>query len=92
MKRHLLLFLLVLALLALLTTVVMAQGDYAHTRPVMAGGGGVSAGGSYDLQGTVGQPVIGVSAGGDYDLSSGFWGWLKSFFDVYLPLVLRNNP
>ena len=38
------------------------------------------------------QPAAGEASGGDNDLSSGFWGWLESFFDVYLPLVLRNNP
>jgi len=59
---------------------------------VIAGGGGFSSGGVYDVQGTIGQPVAGATSGGEHDLSSGFWGWLESFFDVYLPLVLRNNP
>jgi len=92
MKRHLPLLLLVLAGLAILTTVALAQGDYALGRWVIAGGGGTSAGGDYDVQGTIGQPATGATRGGSYDLSSGFWGWLESFFDVYLPLVLRNNP
>jgi hypothetical protein len=55
MKRHLPLILLVFALLALITTVVLAEGDYAIRRSVIAGGGGLSAGGQYDLQGTIGQ-------------------------------------
>jgi hypothetical protein len=92
MKRHLPSILVVLAFLAVLTTVVLAQGSYAMTRSVIAGGGGVSIGGQYDLQGTVGQPVTGTSAQGDYGVSSGFWSWLESFFDVCLPLVLRNSP
>jgi len=92
MKRHLPLVLLVLAILALLTSVVLAEGDYAIQRAVIAGGGGFSSGGSYDVQGTVGQPLTAVSSAGEYDLGSGFWGWLESFFDVYLPLVLRNHP
>jgi len=92
MKRYLPLILLVLAILALLTSVVLAEGDYSISRAVIVGGGGFSSGGAYDVQGTVGQPLTTVSGDGEYDLGSGFWGWLESFFDVYLPLVLRNNP
>jgi hypothetical protein len=92
MKRHPPILLLAVATLAVFTTVVLAQGDYAIGRSVIAGGGGFSVGGAYDLQGTVGQPVTGDSSQGDYSVSSGFWGWVQSFFDVYLPLVRRNNP
>jgi hypothetical protein len=92
MKRHLPILLLALATLAILTTVALAQGGYGMTRSVIAGGGGFSSGGIYDVQGTIGQPVAGASSQGDYGVSSGFWGWVQSFFDVYLPLVLRNNP
>jgi len=92
MKRHLPILLLALAMFAILTTVVLAQGDYSISRSVIAGGGGFSSGGVYDVQGTIGQPVAGATSGGEYDLSAGFWGWLESFFGVYLPLVLRNNP
>jgi len=92
MKQHLPLILLVLAILALLTSVVLARGSYAMGRSAIAGGGGFSSGGSYDVQGTVGQPLTTVSSAGEYLLASGFWGRPESFFDVYLPLVLRNNP
>jgi hypothetical protein len=92
MKRRLSLILLGLTLLALGTSVVFAQGSYAMGRSVIAGGGGFSSGGVYDVQETIGQSVVGTASGGEYDLSSGFWGWLESFFDVYLPLVLRNYP
>jgi len=92
MKRHLPSILLTLAILAALTSAALAQGDYAIPRAVIAGGGGFSTGGQYDLQGTAGQPLAGVSDAGAYDLSSGFWGWLETFFDVYLPLVLRKSP
>ena len=73
-------------------TVALAQGGYSMTRSVIAGGGGVSGGGSYDLEGTIGQPATGVSSQGEYHVASGFWGLVHSFFDVYLPLVLRNSP
>jgi hypothetical protein len=92
MKRDLPPNLTVLALLALLTMVVLAQGGYRMTRSVYAGGGGFSVGGPYDLQGTIGQPVTGASNQGDYDVSSGFWGWIRSFFKMFGPLVLRDNP
>lgn len=36
------------------------------------GGGGTSAGGSYTLTGTIGQPDAGASAGGNYTLTGGF--------------------
>ncbi|MCX6027447.1 MAG: hypothetical protein NTY23_14530 [Chloroflexi bacterium] len=49
------------------------------------------SGGDYDLQGTIGQPVAEASSGGEFDLSSGFWGWLESFLDVYLLIVPRYN-
>ena len=91
MKRRLSLIFIGLALLALGTSVVFAQGSYSLSRSLIAGGGGFSNGGVYGVQGTIGQPVAGTASGGQYDLSSGFWGWLDSFFDVYLPLVLRNS-
>jgi hypothetical protein len=90
--RRLSLILTGLALLAIGTTVIFAQGDYAMTRSVIAGDGGFSSGGVYDVQGTIGQPVAGATSGGEYGLSSGFWGWVQSFFDVYLPLALSNSP
>jgi hypothetical protein len=39
----------------------------------VAGGGGSSSGGSFDLGGTAGQPLTGSSSGGSYSLDSGFW-------------------
>lgn len=37
------------------------------------GGGGVSAGGGYQISGTVGQPDAGVLIGGGYQVNGGFW-------------------
>jgi hypothetical protein len=37
------------------------------------GGGGTSAGGTYTLQGTTGQPDAGVMSGGTYTLQGGYW-------------------
>ena len=58
------------------------------------GGGGLSAGGSYSLDGTLGQPDAGALAGGAYSLSGGFWDqgadalpWGGS---LYLPMVQKG--
>jgi hypothetical protein len=37
------------------------------------GGGGVSIGGTYELQGTTGQPDAGMKTGGTMELSGGYW-------------------
>jgi len=37
------------------------------------GGGGYSAGGMFELEGTIGQPDAGYMAGGDFELEGGFW-------------------
>ena len=39
----------------------------------IAGGGGTSAGGSYSVSGTIGQPDAGAMSGGVYSLTGGFW-------------------
>jgi hypothetical protein len=58
-------------------------------------GGGYtwSAGGTYTLGGTVGQPDAGKLAGGTYTLGGGFWqGGSQAgvVYGVYLPLTLRS--
>lgn len=50
-------------------------GAFVIQKSVIAGGGGRSAGGTFTLDGTIGQPVAGSSSsGGGYDLAGGFWG------------------
>ena len=40
----------------------------------IAGGGGTSTGGTYQVSGTIGQPDAGVAmTGGNYSLTGGFW-------------------
>lgn len=38
----------------------------------MDGGGGPSAGGAFDVLGTIGQPDVGNAAGGSFQLTGGF--------------------
>lgn len=49
-------------------------GQFDLSRNVIAGGGGTSNGGSFKLEGTVGQSVAGTtSVGGSYSGTGGFW-------------------
>ena len=63
----------VLALLFVLAEKASAQ-PFAISWFTIDGGGGTSAGGSYSLSGTIGQPDAGLSSGGSFTLSGGFWG------------------
>ena len=90
MKRETL-FLTLLGLL-LLTTTVLANGpDYTLDWWTVDGGGhAFSEGGGYTLGGTIGQPDAGVMAGDPYTLQGGFWpGGSVDQYCIYLPLVLR---
>jgi len=48
--------------------------QFEITRFTIDGGGVMfSAGGDFELSGTIGQPDAGVLVGGDFELSGGFW-------------------
>ena len=50
-------------------------GTFVIEKSVIAGGGGQTAGGTFTLDGTIGESVAGTtSAGGTFGLSGGFWG------------------
>lgn len=51
------------------------------------GGGGVSTGGVYTIQGTIGQPDAGLSSGGPYSLVGGFWGVVEAVQTPGAPLL-----
>jgi hypothetical protein len=55
----------------------------------VAGGGGDSLGGSYRLQGTVGQSEPGIVAGGIYRLEGGFWYAQAENHRIFVPLVKK---
>jgi hypothetical protein len=51
-----------------------AEGQYSVVWWTVDGGGALaSAGGTFTLAGTVGQPDAGVMTGGTYTLTGGFW-------------------
>jgi hypothetical protein len=44
----------------------------------VAGGGGTSTGGTYQVGGTIGQPdASGAMTGGNYSLTGGFWALIS---------------
>jgi len=51
-----------------------ALADYSINWFTFDSGGGTSAGGTYVLSGTAGQPDAGKLTGGSYTLVGGFWG------------------
>lgn len=51
-----------------------AHAQYEITRYVIAGGGGQSAAGAWELRGTIGQANAGAAlTSGDWALNGGFW-------------------
>src|SRR5687768_1746236 len=50
-------------------------GTFTVTKNVIAAGGGRVSGGSFAVDGTIGQPLAGApSSGAAFTLISGFWG------------------
>lgn len=71
MKPHILLSSIAVTLAA--AAVIAAADDFEITRYTVDCGGGYSAGGNFDLEGTIGQHDAGYMAGGDFELSGGYW-------------------
>jgi hypothetical protein len=68
---------LVLSLCWLVSSLGFAQ-QYSIDWYKVAGGGGTSTGGIYQVNGTIGQPDAGVPmTGGNYSLTSGFWSLIS---------------
>lgn len=62
-----------ICLTALVLPGAAIAGTYDLTWYTIDGGGGVSAGGGFEIAGTIGQPDAGPMAGADYELVGGFW-------------------
>ena len=76
-------FALLLATLGFLGICAQAQ-SYSIDWYKIAGGGGISTGGTYQLNGTIGQPDASVAmTGGNFSLTGGFW----SLYAVQTPAV-----
>ena len=65
-------------LLALLIPAACMAQSYSINWYKIAGGGGVSTGGTYQVSGTIGQPdASGAMTGGSYSVTGGFWALIQ---------------
>jgi hypothetical protein len=99
-KRKMLFVSIALTVLALVFVVASSNTTPASAAPRAAiytidwytiDGGGVMnlQGGTYTLSGTIGQSDAGTLSGGNYKLNSGFWGFVDSLTNLFLPLIMR---
>ena len=85
MKTRLILFL--TGLLALSAQALHAQ-TYSIDWYKVAGGGGTSAGGTYQISGTIGQQDAGgPMTGGNYSLTGGFWSLIAAVQTLGSPIL-----
>jgi hypothetical protein len=62
----------------LLASALHAQSSFSIDWYKIAGGGGTSTGGTYQVAGTIGQPdASGAMSGGNYSLTGGFWSLIS---------------
>jgi hypothetical protein len=65
-------------LLGLLLPALCQAQSYSINWYKIAGGGGTSSGGTYQLSGTIGQPdASGAMTGGNFSLTGGFWSLIS---------------
>jgi hypothetical protein len=87
----------VLTLLALSTLILQPSTARAQQYSIdwykIAGGGGTSTGGTYQVSGTIGQhDAGGPMVGGNYSLTGGFWSLISVVQTAGLPnLVITQN-
>ncbi len=95
--KQIMALILVSLLLTVLGLSVGAVGGYALDWWTVDGGGDVSSGGNFDIQGTAGQPDARVMSGGNFTIEGGFWGGTMVVTPpppvnqiVFLPLMKNN--
>ena len=85
----------IVTLAAALMTVVARAQTYSIDWYKIAGGGGSSTGGTYTVNGTIGQPDAGGPlTGGNYSLTGGFWSLISVVQTAGMPklLIVPNGP
>src|ERR1035437_2991597 len=85
---------LLLSLFLIIPTICIAQ-TYSVDWYKIAGGGGPSTGGTYQVNGTIGQPdASGALSGGQYSVTGGFWSIISVVQTAGLPklLIVPNGP
>lgn len=66
--------LIIISMMVIVSVSAQSGGTFVITKSVIAGGGGTSNGGTFVLDGTIGQPFGGAtSTGGVFGLTSGYW-------------------
>ncbi len=91
MKRWLYALCILAILIGAAWAIDAASGPYLLSWWTADGGGDTSTGGSYTLQGTLGQPDAGTMSQGQVVLTGGFWPGVdaRETARLYLPLVLK---
>jgi hypothetical protein len=95
MIRNQRLILVGLVVVLLAASTALAVDSYEVPWWTVNGGGGTSAGSTFAVSGTLGQPDAGPQLSGtQFSLAGGFWGQageVPTFdFSIYLPLVSRT--
>jgi len=72
-KRTILPTVILVGLLLLVTSGLVQADQHKIVWSTIDGGGGTSTGGTYQLEGTIGQPDAAYSYGGDCEVLGGFW-------------------
>jgi len=95
MLRKTLILLVVFVVCMVAVSAILAAPDrpadgYSIAWWTVDGGGGESIGGSYILDGTIGQADAQTSSGGDYAVAGGFWNEsVIRGYRIYLPIILK---
>ena len=90
MKRRTRLLILtgLLALILVASAVLASPAAVELSRYVIGGGGGYSQAAPYELNGTIGQPVVGTQVSSPYELCSGFWCGMGEY-KIFMPTIMR---
>lgn len=76
--------------LAALTASAQIYEMYDINWSTIDGGGGPASGGTFSLNGTIGQPDAGVMSGGVFTITGGFWGGVSA--ESFPRLSIRLVP
>jgi hypothetical protein len=57
---------------------------------IAATGGGTVSSSHFQISATVGQPATGISSSSNFEVCSGFWCKILAFFELYLPIQVKN--
>jgi hypothetical protein len=81
-------------LLLALASIAFAQAssNYDLSWHVIGGGVGQMGSTGHSLRGTLGQTVSGSMSSTGHSLCTGYWCQEERKFEIYLPLVLRDDP